>query len=98
MSIDVKYLGQITHYNGVDVMQSRHYIKIYNLTYINKIGSQYSWLNNEVPLTEATPTPMITTPQHKKLLETTPAASPEELLLLEQEFGFKYRKGIGELI
>lgn len=98
MTIDVKYLGQISRYNGVDVLQSRNFIKIYNRTYIDKIGNQYSWLNNSTPLQEATPTPMIATPQFRKQLETTEPASEEQLKILERKYGFSYRKGIGELI
>lgn len=37
MQVQIKYLGLLTRYNGVDVQQTRDYIKIYNTTYINKI-------------------------------------------------------------
>ena len=45
MQVQIKYLGLLTRYNGVDVLQTREYIKIYNSTYINKIlkGHQ-SWM------------------------------------------------------
>ena len=36
MSVTIKHLGQITRFNGVDVLQARDYIKLYNKTYIEK--------------------------------------------------------------
>ena len=37
MTIDVKELGLISRFNGVDVQQARNYIKLSNAVYINKI-------------------------------------------------------------
>ena len=37
MKINVKKLGSISRFNGIDVSQSRYYIKIFNKTYIEKI-------------------------------------------------------------
>ena len=34
MTIKIKYLGRLTRYNGADVIQARHFIKINNPTYI----------------------------------------------------------------
>jgi hypothetical protein len=45
MTISVKDLGQLMHFNGVDILQTRQYIKLYNETYINKITTKYQWIN-----------------------------------------------------
>ena len=39
MTIKVKPLGIIERFNGVEISQTRHYIKLSNATYINKITS-----------------------------------------------------------
>jgi hypothetical protein len=37
MTIQVKELGMIDRFNGVDILQTKDYIKLYNRTYIEKI-------------------------------------------------------------
>ena len=37
MTINIKQLGIITRFNGVDINQTRNYIKMNNATYIHKI-------------------------------------------------------------
>ena len=49
MTISVEPLGVISRFNGVDVNQSRDYIKISNKTYINKITE-----NKSTPIDAAT--------------------------------------------
>ena len=41
MTIQIKDLGLITRYNGVDITQSKYYIKISNETYINKLLKEH---------------------------------------------------------
>ena len=33
MSIDIKDLGKVERYNGVDIVQGKHFIKLNNPTY-----------------------------------------------------------------
>ena len=58
MSIEISQLGQITRYNGVDIQQTRHYIKIYNSTDIDKILAHHDWrTKQDIPMSEF-PVPM----------------------------------------
>ena len=97
MTIDVKDLGMITRFNGVDVLQTRDYVKIYNRVYINKILQRHSWINQEKPLAEF-PIPMQTDSRYQRQLENADIPTPKEIAKLEREYGFGYRQGIGELI
>jgi hypothetical protein len=48
MSVQIKYLGLLTRYNGVDVDQCKEYIKIYNTTYIDKIlHGHRTWIEDK---------------------------------------------------
>ena len=46
MTIEVKKLGRIDRFNGVDVEQTRHYVKLYNATYIKMIIANHPWIKN----------------------------------------------------
>jgi hypothetical protein len=41
LSIPIKRHGLLDMYNGVDVLQSRHYIRISCTSFINKISEKY---------------------------------------------------------
>ena len=43
MTVDIKYLGLVTRFNGVDVDQRDKYIKIHNSTFVNKILDFHGW-------------------------------------------------------
>jgi hypothetical protein len=61
VSIPLKRQGLLNIFNGIDVFQMQHFIKIDCHTYINKFCKKYldSWLS-KVPLTENQPTPLPT--------------------------------------
>ena len=86
MTIAINKLGRLTRFNGVDIEQTQHYIKLYNRTYIEKILRNHQWLNNEMP-TSKFPTPMSSESKYQRELEN---AKP--LTDLEQA---KLEKGIG---
>ena len=98
MTIDVKELGMIDRFNGVDVLQSRHYIKLYNATYIRKILQHHHWLAKEYPLSKAKPIPMKDNTEYHRKLESAVPLTTQERELLEKRIGFTYRQAIGELI
>jgi dUTPase len=97
MSIKIKELGLIDRYNGVDIQQTKHYIKVYNRTYINKIESNHPWLKHETPLSEF-PVPMNPDPKYHKQLESYKPLTDIEKHALEKELGFGYRQAVGEII
>ena len=87
-------------FNGVDVVQTKHYIKIDCHTYIDKLSAKYlaTWMN-KIPLSENRPTPL---PSDADWLWNFNVAigsdSPKELATLEKPMQIKYRSGAGELI
>ena len=94
----VKQLGLIDRFNGVDILQSRHYIKLFNATYIRKILQHHHWLKEEFPLSAHNPIPMKDTPEYHRKLETATPLSDDERNNIESNLKFTYRQAIGELI
>ena len=50
MSIQIKDLGQLERYNGVDIVQSKYYVKLNNPTYLRKIINEHKWMIEGPPL------------------------------------------------
>ena len=98
MTITVKELGIINRFNGVDVLQSRHYIKLYNTTYIEKMLERHHWLKEDNYHMPTHPTKMYHDNSYLRSLETTTIPTDKEIKSLEREMGFGYRQAIGELI
>jgi hypothetical protein len=59
LTMPIKRQGLIDMFNGVDVVQTKHFIKIDCHTYINTFCAKYlaTWMN-KVPLSENRPTPL----------------------------------------
>jgi hypothetical protein len=89
-------VGIISHYNGIEIIQDRDYVKIHVGKYINKILTNHGW--EQATKSEA----ILIEPLHpsafKELEETTPPTSESEKLQLEQAAGFSYCNAIGELL
>ena len=98
MTIKIKNLGLLSRFNGIDILQTKHYIKLYNTTYINKISSNHQWLYEEVKQMHEFPLPMNADNDYKRKLETSEPLTEIELKTYEKEMGFAYRQAIGELI
>ena len=99
MTIEVKDLGRLDRYNGVDVTQSKHFVKLSNATYIHKIREgHHSWLQHQKPLS-AKPIPMHSDTSYiRQLEEAIPPVTEEEQRKLQLSMGINYRQAIGELI
>jgi hypothetical protein len=99
LQIPIKRQGLLTLYNGLDVHQSRWYIKLSVETYLTKKLAPYfaaGWL--EIPSTPL-PTPLGTNDTFiRKLYESKGDPDPKLQDKLAKRLGFKYRKAIGELI
>ena len=100
LTIPLKRMGLVDMFNGLDVLQTRDYIKISVETYLEKIGERHlsNWMKNE--LTPAVkPTPL---PSRDSFMRTFLSAKgdPDKKIQAElaQRWGFSYRSGIGELI
>ena len=99
MTVKVRSLGVVNRFNGVDITQSEFFIKISNETYINKILKDKQWLNASIPgMYSPQYTPMHHDPEFNKTIEEAEPIPNDELKLVEKEFGFSYKQGIGELI
>jgi hypothetical protein len=100
LKMPMKRLGLVNLFNGVDVLQSRYFIKLSCKTYIEKMSEKYvkTWLKDLKDMANR-PLPMPTTDTFMKNFSTTVGTDDEkELEKLKKEFGFGYRNGIGELI
>jgi deoxyuridine 5'-triphosphate nucleotidohydrolase len=98
MTIEVKELGTIDRFNGIDVDQTRDYIKLYNATYIKKIMRNHPWLLDDEFPPATFPLPMKSDSLFARKIEEADPLSPDEQLRLETELGFTYRQAVGELI
>ena len=96
MTNPVHQLGIIKRFNGMDVEQTKHFIKITCEKYITKIIEHHGW-TKEPPSTK--PLPMRTDASYMKDLElSTGPTDPHEQKALEKAMGFNYRQVIGECI
>jgi hypothetical protein len=81
---------------GIDILQSRHYIKISLESYLNTMISEQPWLQ------DISTTDKPTAPLSEDILRAMDQASPPNGLLmknkLQQEQGFHYRSILGKLV
>ena len=47
MTIEIKDLGSLDRYNGVDVTQTRDFVKLSNKTYMQRVLDGHAWLLND---------------------------------------------------
>ena len=89
-------LGVIKRFNGVDIQQTRQFVKLSCETYIDKIVNHHGW--TDLP-TSNIPVPMKYDSAFQAQLETTTGPSdPQQRVELEKQMGFSYRQAIGEAI
>ena len=100
LSIPMKRQGYLDMYNGVDVTQTRDYIKISSQTFVTKICEKYlnTWMKHYTTTADR-PTPLPTDPAWIKLFNSaTGDPDPKEQLKLSKQMQLTYRAGVGELI
>lgn len=99
LTIPLKRLGLISLFNGLDIAQSRHYIKISCRTYIERICEKYldGWLSKQHIAHRPTPLPQ-TDSFIKSFLSATGDTSDTLQAKLSSAMGVKYRNVLGELI
>ena len=98
LQMPIKRQGLVTLFNGLDVLQSRWYIKISVETYLTKTLLPYfkTWL--DIP-SKPMPVPLGTNETfHKELYNAKGNPDAKVQALLAKQMGFGYRKAIGELI
>jgi hypothetical protein len=96
MRINIKHLGLINRFNGMDIHQTRHYVKITCEKYLYKMIKGHDWLLQHKPIN---PVPLPADNTYITALETAevPQTLPEKLQL-KTTMGFNYRQVIGEII
>ena len=99
LTIPLKRLGLITLFNGLDITQTKDYVKISCKTYIERICEKYldSWMNKHHMSTRPTPLPQAES-FLKSFLSATGDPSTAVQDKLSNDMGIKYRNGLGELI
>jgi hypothetical protein len=99
LTIPLKRLGLITLFNGLDITQSKDFIKISCRTYIDRICEKYleGWLSKHHIATRPTPLPQTDSFQ-KSFLSAIGDSSEASQSKLSDTMGIKYRNVLGELI
>ena len=97
MTMDVKGLGIVGRFNGMDIEQTKWYVKIHSGRYIQKMLQHHGW-EHKGPL-PSMPLPLPSEPDFSKQLDNakTPTNSNDQEQL-RKEMGFNYRKVIGECL
>jgi len=98
LKIPLKRLGYVTMYNGINVDQTKHYIKISCESYIDKICEKHltQWMRLfQIPTMG--PTPLPTTSGFLKPFLTA-TGDPTTQKELETKMKLSYRSAAGELI
>jgi Reverse transcriptase (RNA-dependent DNA polymerase) len=96
MTNELNDIGIIKRFNGMDIDQTRHFVKISCHTYIDKIISHHDWTNEKH---HSRPIPMCNDSSYLAELELTEGPEdPAEQRRLEEQMGFNYRQVIGEAI
>jgi hypothetical protein len=98
--IPIKRQGYLDMYNGVNVLQTCHYIKISVSTFISKIFKPYltTWIKSSYPM-PARSTPLPSDAKWlKKFNEAIEDADPKVQAKLVKSMQLTYSSGVGELI
>ena len=96
LSIPLKQQGLLTLFNGIDILQTRDFVKLSCTTYIDKISGPYldTWMRTY--LLKDRPTPLPSTKSFmNSLLSAVGDSETTRIKALEKQMGFSYRSGIG---
>ena len=98
MTINIKDLGRLTRYNGVDITQTKYYIKLWNQTYIDKLLQEHEWLLQDSHVSNIH-IPVRNNQTFNQRMETAiPLTSDRSKIEVQNDMGINYRQAIGELI
>ena len=95
MRIRIKYQGQLTMFNGMDIVQTRHYIKLHCGTYLRKALGNHGYLVANAK-SKLHPIPYPADHSFTTTLDTAvPPATEAEQRQLSQKMNINYRQVIG---
>ena len=93
LKVPLNDLGIIRKFNGVNIQQTRWYIKVSCQDYMLKIQGNNGWLDLKA---FRQPIPMRQDPAHHRQLELADRPrSPQQQEQIQQQAGFSYRAPIG---
>ena len=96
LQVPLNDLGLIRKFNGVNILQTRWFVKISCEDYIMRILTDHGWTSLKA---SNLPVPMRNDPAYQKQLETAPRPTTEnEQQAIQHAAGFSYRMTTGELI
>jgi hypothetical protein len=99
--IDLRDEGVLNSFNGVDIIQSRHYIQVTCESYIDRFLEHYGWSspgNRESSERPIEPIAMSTIPQLFLDYDNAATATATALMEYEDNAGFSYRSILGCVI
>jgi hypothetical protein len=95
LQVPLNDLGTLTKFNGVDILQTRDYIKVSGESFLKKVLQHHGWDDSTE---QHNPIPMRNDTAYQAQLEAaTLPSTPEERLKLHND-NFNYRQAIGEAI
>eukprot|EP00970_Alexandrium_tamarense_P010352 scaffold2093_cov141-Alexandrium_tamarense.AAC.5 len=100
LSIPLKRMGLVTLFNGMDITQTQHYVKIHCTTYINRICEKYrsDWMT-DAKVSADRPLPLPSKESFlKEFTNTIGDADPKTQSAMKDKHHVGYRNLIGELI
>jgi hypothetical protein len=100
LTIPVKRQGYLDMYNGIDVRQTRHYIKLSVRSFIDKVFEKHlaTWMKSTYP-NAARSTPLPSDPIfQKKFNSSTGNPDKNAQRKLSTKMQLNYRSGVGKLI
>ena len=95
----VRFIGKknlMTRFNGANYVQSRYYIEMHCMSYIDKILNGHGC--NTPGKDDSKPIKTLHPDSIKELEMTSGPTALEDKAILEKEAGFGYRTAIGELL
>jgi hypothetical protein len=97
LCLPIHILGEVTHYNGMDIEQTKHYVKIHCKKYITKLHQNYPWLEQEQkPSGLPLPFPSDSTFLSKLIHNATETLTNTKQNELEIKMGIKFRQAMGK--
>ena len=100
LTIPIKCQGYLDMFNGIDITQTRDYIKISCKSFVDKCCEKHlaTWMSSYL-MTAARPTPLPCDPSwFKKFNAATGDPDPKKQADLAKSMNLSYRSGVGELI
>jgi len=96
LRMPVKQIGVITRFNGIDVDQTKYYVKLHCTRYLTKMLHHHGWIETQ---TVHQPLPfLVDKTSIKQLHDCQVPTTIQERQKLQEDMGFSYRQVMGEIM